>query len=187
MKKLVVIINGAGGAGKDTIVNVVARHYKVTNRSSIDPIKEAAKICGVDPPEFKWDQGRKLLSDLKMLFSEYNDYPMRYMLGRFAQFMQGDSEVLFMHVREPDEIEKLRREIKRLTREPSYFLRVTPDVRVCTLLIRGRESREFGNIADDGVEDYSYDYTYENSGKLENLENDFIPFFEKILEEQERI
>ena len=46
MKKSVVIINGKGGVGKDTLCEVVAKKYSVRNVSSITPIKEIAKIGG---------------------------------------------------------------------------------------------------------------------------------------------
>ena len=44
MKKRVVIINGGGGSGKDTFVEFCAKHAKVINISSVDKVKEAAKI-----------------------------------------------------------------------------------------------------------------------------------------------
>lgn len=35
MKKTVIIINGAGGAGKDTLCAIAARHYAVTSVSAV--------------------------------------------------------------------------------------------------------------------------------------------------------
>lgn len=46
MNKIVIIINGRGGVGKDTLCDFAAKHYKVENISSITPIKDLAKLCG---------------------------------------------------------------------------------------------------------------------------------------------
>lgn len=184
MKKLVIVINGIGGSGKDTLIHLVANHHKTMNVSSIDPIKDAAKICGVEPQEFKLRRGRKLLSDLKMLFTEYNDYPTQYLLNKFIQFQQGNNEIMFVQIREPDEIAKFKKKVERLTRESSAFWQEPPETKICTLLIRGFDDLIWGNEADDIVEDYPYDYAYGNIGRLENLESDFMPFFERIMREQ---
>jgi adenylate kinase len=62
MNKAVIIINGAGGVGKDTICDLAAKHFKVKNISSITPIKELAARCGWGGE--KDDKARKFLSDL---------------------------------------------------------------------------------------------------------------------------
>ena len=46
MKKYVVIINGKGGVGKDTLCDIVSKKYCVNNVSSITPIKQIAQIGG---------------------------------------------------------------------------------------------------------------------------------------------
>ena len=48
MKKAVIVINGAGGVGKDTLCDLAAKHFNVYNVSSITPIKEIASLCGWD-------------------------------------------------------------------------------------------------------------------------------------------
>lgn len=185
MRKLVIIINGAGGAGKDTIVDIVGKHYRVMNRSSIDPIKNAAEVGGVNPKEFKTARGRRFLSDLKRLFIDYEDTPTKYLVNEFVQFAQGKDEVMFAHIREPYEILKFRTHVFRMN-HPYYYWRRSPDVKVCTLLIEGRDDHEYGNSSDDNVRDFTYDYTYKNTGPLEDMESDFMEFFEKIIEEQKR-
>ena len=71
MKKAVIVINGAGGVGKDTLCDLAAKHFKVYNVSSITPIKEIAALCGWDGS--KDDRSRKFLADLKQISVEYND------------------------------------------------------------------------------------------------------------------
>ena len=50
----------------------------------------------------------------------------------------------------------------------------------------GRSKASYGNKSDDDVFNYDYDYTFINSGTLENLDSDFMKFFNSILLEEER-
>ena len=61
--KTVIVINGVGGVGKDTLCDIASKYYKVMNVSSVDPIKDAARILGWDGA--KEPKDRKFLSDLK--------------------------------------------------------------------------------------------------------------------------
>ena len=162
MDKQIIIINGQGGVGKDTICDVVKKHYGTKVVSSIDRIKAIAIYGGWDSQ--KDLKGRKLLSDIKLAFSEYNDLPFKQMAHEIKIFKDFRKEqILFIHVREPEEITKLISEY--------------PEIK--TLLItRGQNTSEFGNMADDNVLNYNYDFVFENNGKLENLERDFLEFFE---------
>ena len=63
MNKQVIIINGTGGSGKDTFVRFCSEFAKVTNISSVDKVKEAAKIL-VGWNGEKHEKARKLLDDL---------------------------------------------------------------------------------------------------------------------------
>lgn len=75
--KTVIIINGKGGVDKDTLCDIAAYYYLVKNVSTIDPFKEIArKYAGWNGE--KDLKSRKFLSDLKQLFIDYNDTPMRY-------------------------------------------------------------------------------------------------------------
>ena len=44
MEKRIIIINGSGGVGKDTFVEYCSEFTNVKNISSVDKVKEAAKI-----------------------------------------------------------------------------------------------------------------------------------------------
>lgn len=163
--KHIFVINGQGGCGKDTICEIVAKHYKTVNVSSIDPIKKAAKMLGWDGT--KDDDSRKFLHDLKMSSVEYNDYPMAYVLGEIYFFIKMSLyPIMFIHIREPEEIDRL----KSLSPQEIH-----------TLLIKRGEDRDFGNDADDCVNNYTYDYVYENNKPLEELEDDFMKWFDKII------
>lgn len=74
--KAIIVINGRGGVGKDTLCDFVKEKYDdtygVQNISSITRIKEIAKDIGWDGN--KDEKGRKFLSDLKKALTEYGDF-----------------------------------------------------------------------------------------------------------------
>lgn len=166
MKKTVIVINGAGGVGKDTLCEFAEKHFKVMNVSSITPIKEIAAMCGWQGE--KTDKARKFLSDLKALSIEYNDFPTLWAVKKYNEFMESDKEIMFLHVREGEEIEK--------------FVHAT-DGKAKTLLIRGGSrmtKSNYGNASDDMVENYSYDYYFVNDKTLEEAEVEFVSFLKNL-------
>lgn len=165
MNKLVIVINGSGGVGKDTICGIVAKHYKTMNVSSIDPIKSIAYENGWKGE--KSAKARKFLAGLKQVFIDYNDLPQKYLANRCRDFWESDREILFVHIREPREIAKFKKKCGGSC---------------ITLLIRGRDSakKSWNNAADDDVENYDYDFCYENNKRFGDLERDFLKFFEQI-------
>ena len=163
MKK-VIVINGRGGAGKDTLCELAAEKYRVRNVSSITPIKNIAAQVGWKGG--KEDRDRKFLADLKQLVTEYNDYPNEYLLEQCREFMQSDEELMFVHIREPQQI--------------AHFVG-SADCGVLTLLIRREGKEVFGNAADDNVEQYNYDLIYRNEKPLEEAGEDFRHFLSENL------
>lgn len=159
MEKRIVIINGVGGSGKDTFVEFCAKHTKVINISSVDKVKEAAKIL-VGWNGEKDEKSRKLLVDLKKLSIDYNDYPTRYILDAHKKFLESNANILFIHIREISEIEKLKKILKAET----------------VLLINPRVPKITSNTSDANVADYVYDREIENAGTLEDLEQKAIEF-----------
>lgn len=166
MKKTVIVINGAGGVGKDTLCEFAEKHYKVMNISSITPIKEIAKMCGWSGE--KTDKARKFLSDLKALSIEYNDFPTVWATEKYNEFISSDKEIMFVHIREASEILK--------------FVKAT-EGKAKTLLVRGGERMKksnYGNVSDDDVENYEYDFYFVNDKSLEIAEKEFIDFLKNI-------
>ena len=166
MEKTVIVINGSGGVGKDTLCEFAEKQFKVMNISSITPIKEIAAMCGWNGE--KNDKARKFLSDLKALSIEYNDFPTLWAKAKYNEFLNSDFEIMFVHIREAAEIEK--------------FVKAT-DGKAKTLLIRGGErmtKSNYGNASDDGVENYPYDYYFLNDKTLEEAEIEFISFLKTI-------
>ena len=160
MKKLVIVINGAGGVGKDTLCELAAKYFRVFNISSITPIKELARIAGWDGK--KDDRARKFLSDLKRLTVEYNDLPTKWALERYREFLLSEDDLMFVHIREPEEIAKFVKGTSGTAR---------------TLLVRGGErmsKTRYGNASDDEVENYKYDHYFMNDTTLEAAERGFV-------------
>ncbi len=169
MKKIAMVINGAGGVGKDTLCDLADKHFGVMNISTITPIKEIAAQCGWDGT--KDAKARKFLSDLKRLCVEYNDFPTVWAMQRYREFLADDSlDILFVHIREAGEIKK--------------FVDATGG-EAKTLLVRGGERMKrsnYGNVSDDEVENYSYDYYFTNDKPLEQTEILFKDFLTSVLE-----
>ncbi len=162
MEKVVIIINGSGGVGKDTLCECSARQFRVRSISSITPIKEIAR------KGFGWDgqkdrKSRKLLADLKEIAVQYNDLPLLYLRKEYERFLESEDQILFVHIREGREIDKF----KNCISGACYTLLVTRE--------RSGEVR-WGNVSDDDVEEYDYDWIYENKKPLEEAEKDFCDF-----------
>ena len=153
MKKHVVIINGSAGVGKDTFVAICNSFCKVMNFSSIDEIKKLAKLIGWDGN--KDEKGRKLLSDLKVAMSDYCDLPFQSMKNKYNEFIKSDADILFLHIREPEEIAKAANEFNAIT-----------------LVIKNKNVKQIvSNMADANVYDFNYDVVIYNSRTLNDLKN----------------
>lgn len=171
MKKVVIVINGSGGVGKDTLCHMAEKAYRVRNISSITPIKELAASCGWKGE--KTDRARRFLSDLKLLTVRYNDFPTNWVMQQYEAFLKTDEDIMFVHIREGNEIRK--------------FVERTGG-RAVTLLIRGgerfraRHRHGYGNRSDDDVERYSYDYYFMNDKPLAEVEPLFLAKIAEILD-----
>lgn len=174
IEKMVIIINGNGGCGKDTFVKSIQELIPRTiNVSIVDPIYKMAKIVGWDGIT-KEQKDRMFLHKLKMLSEEYNDYPNRYVMNRFNEFINNKNEFLmFIHVRESNNIKYLVEEIGKISNVPIKTLFVN----------RPSHNVVWGNEADDNVDNYNYDYAFINDQKetKEEIADAAKTFFAKII------
>lgn len=153
MNKKIFIINGKARAGKDTFINMVAKRVVTMNVSSVDKVKEAAKVMGWDGIS-KTEKDRKFLSDLKKLTTKYNDMSFEYLKEKVKDFNNSAYECLFLHIREPEEIKRAKKEFDAKT----------------ILIIRDSISLITSNTSDASVFNYSYDYEVINNGTLQTLD-----------------
>lgn len=163
MEKQIFVINGSAGVGKDTFVDAVERaledinkEYWVENYSSVTRVKQIAESCGWNS-EVKTEKDRKFLSDLKLLLTEYNDLPFKdlgYVVEGFLHDGFENSKLLFLHIREPEEIAKAERAFNAKT----------------ILIKRNSVKHITSNMGDENVYNYDYDIIVENNGTFEDLQ-----------------
>ena len=153
----IVLINGSGGVGKDTVCDISKNFCDfVYNFSTVYEIKKVATILGWDGS--KDEKSRKFLSDLKLLSTKYNNFPFNNIVSMcktIREHEEGTNEdvVIFIHCREPQELKKLQEALK------------------CkSLLVTNKNVGEIqSNMADANVTKYSYDYIIKNDGSLHDL------------------
>jgi hypothetical protein len=155
----VFIVNGKGRSGKDTFVQEVEKYvlknylpFEIYKMSTIDCIKKIARSFGWNGE--KEPKDRKMLSDLKDLLTEWNDYSFKDISCRIKQYGQIPNSAIFVDCREPKEIDRLVKEFNAKS-----------------ILVRrdNIDGLEYGNHADDDVFNYNYDIEINNSGTLEDL------------------
>lgn len=172
MDKHIFIINGSGGVGKDTFVELVSievndilkKFHTVINFSSVDKVKEIAKEIGWDGK--KTEKDRKFLSDLKVLTSNYCDMPFESIKTKVNEFLKDEeSRFLFLHIREPEEIARAVKEFGAQT----------------VLVIRNSVKHITSNMADENVFNYKYDFVIDNNGTKEELNNKAKEFIQEVI------
>lgn len=172
-KKQIFIINGSGGVGKDSFVEMIksqAKRIGIENYSSVTKVKKIAEFIGWNGA--KTEKDRKFLSDLKLLTTEYNDMPLNDM-KRFVSVAMNlikfdKARIVFLHIREPEEIEKAVNEFKEYEAK--------------TILVK-RDSVEHitSNMADENVYNYKYDIVVDNNGTIEDLKEKAKNFLSDFL------
>lgn len=166
MNKQVFIINGSGGCGKDTFVSLVSDIIYTTNYSSVDKVKEIARIIGWNGG--KTERDRKFLSDLKLLCTDYNNMPLNSMKDKYKEFLNNDSNFLFLHIREPEEIEKAKKVFNAKT----------------ILIKRDSIGHIISNMADANVFNYDYDVIINNDKGIEELRDKAFHFVKDFSKNQ---
>lgn len=160
--KQIIVINGSAGVGKDTFCSLAKNYAQVISISSVDEIKQVAKWIGWNGE--KDDKSRKFLSDLKMLLTEYNNAPLKYIDKNIKQFQNMAAEILFIHVREPKEIDIIKKKYNAIT-----------------ILVNNKNVKQNrSNAADANVHHYVYDYYIDNDGTIEELKETVRKFITKL-------
>lgn len=135
---------------------------KILNISTVDLVKQAAKILGWN--EQKDEKGRKFLSDLKDLATEYSDLSVSYISETIFQAQENETEAIFVHCREPKELTRLKKRFNAIT-----------------LLIKNNRVKPIeSNHADRDIEQYDYDFVIENNEGLLELTKKAADFIKEI-------
>jgi dephospho-CoA kinase len=165
MTKLVFIVNGKPRAGKDTFAMILNRYMDVYKYSAVTKVKEIATLCGWDGQ--KEERDRKFLHELKMLTSEYSDMAYQDVVNEIKKYRNGEIEadVFVVDVREPEEIERLAKEVGAIT----IFIE-NNNVPAIT-----------SNAADANVENYEYDFVIQNNGTMKEFEDEIKIFMEFLM------
>lgn len=162
----IIVINGYPQSGKDTFVKFVGMHVPTTQIVTSDPAKRALKELGWDG-EDKY-KVRNLLADLKRISVDNFDGSYKHILlelMNIAFYYAKRNWVVFIHSREPKEIDKLKKELGAKT------------------LFINRPTKEIpNNDSDRNVENYKYDLIIDNLGTLEEFKERAEAFVEYYIE-----
>jgi dephospho-CoA kinase len=172
LKKRILITNGSGGCGKDTMAEIMGKYVNVHKISSIDVIKKIVEPYTIEFTTLhgKHEKYRQLLSEVKQAFVNFNDLPTKIMEQETLKFLEDrNSQVLIVDIREPEEIEK--------------FKQIFPmGCVICKtiLVINNNVATIHSNIADDNVMNCIYDYIVDNSQTLGVLEDSVITLLQDL-------
>ena len=196
MKKAIVVINGKGGIGKDTLINSIeqGKNCYVHNSSSIDLVRDMCEpVTALSSKAEKDLAYRQMLADIKHAVDRY--YRQKHGIGLTTKDMIDDvfegwleddlekiegytSSVIFIHIREPENIKEFLAEAKKELKK-----RGINDIVLTTLLIRSERGLDsYGNSSDDRVENFEYEHIYESkNGISEDAECFRKMFFSEIM------
>lgn len=186
----VVIINGKPQSGKDTFCKY-AQGYCDDDESantliisSVDPLKEMLTQLGWDGT--KTDKIRDMLMDMKQLWVQNQDGPTMFLFNNILEFHKactGEDNIVFVHIREPEEIKKL---VNALTGFESMGINV-----ISLLVIRKggedtpNQPAETRRSDDEAlINSYEYDVTINNDEDLIKLQELAAEFVDKLLEDE---
>lgn len=154
----VYIINGRPGIGKDSFVaevkkSLVEINYSVHNISTINPILRLVEQIGFDTT--KTAANRKMFSLIKQAvdFRDYTFNETRNTIRNILIFPEGN-DIVFIHCREPKEIDKYVRAYNAKT-----ILIMSPDIEKLNI--------DYGNDSDNNVNNYNYTYIINNHKTLD--------------------
>lgn len=169
---LVVLIGGVAGSGKSSFISFCKKHMSgVFEESTIDCCRSVADyMAGLEDPDNvifqsaisqKTEDYRTLLSKLKQIWCEFDDGPNTITLQSLKCIWANEPSVsaIFVNVREPEQIEQLK---KRIESEL--------DAVVLTLAVLRNDPEDSMNSSDQHTLEYAYDIWIKNSMCLEELE-----------------
>jgi len=158
------VINGYPGSGKDEFVELCIKHSTkpIVNYVTSTPAKLALSMLGWDGNE-KTPKVRKVLAYLMEVSETLFNGVIAATEDRLLRAREdyGDNCIVFIHCREPRNIDYYRKRHGAIT-----------------ILIDRNKARKkgFNNESDANVEKYNYDLIIENNESLQVLEQSAIEF-----------
>ena len=143
----------------------------VSELSTVDFVKEVAKICGWKGKKDKKD--REFLHDLKEAMEKWDNIPNKKVLEDAENIIKnylGLNHLFFVNIREPQSIESF----SQLVMEQGYE---TP---IKILMESNMSSNEVDSIVQE-IKSIKYDRIYKNNGTLKDLANTAGDFIEEII------
>ena len=143
----------------------------VSELSTVDFVKEVARICGWKGKKEKED--REFLHDLKEAMEKWDNIPNKKVLEDAENIIKnylGLNHLFFVNIREPQSIESF----SQLVMEQGYE---TP---IKILMESNMSSNEVDSIVQE-IKSIKYDKIYKNNGTLKDLANTAGDFIEEII------
>ena len=143
----------------------------VSELSTVDFVKEVARICGWKGKKDKKD--REFLHDLKESMEKWDNIPNKKVLEDAENIIKnslGLNHLFFVNIREPQSIESF----SQLVMEQGYE---TP---IKILMESNMSSNEIDSIVQE-IKSIKYDKIYKNNGTLKDLANTAGDFIEEII------
>lgn len=169
----ILIINGAPRSGKDTFIDFVSGIKDTIRYSSIEWVKEKAKLLGWDGK--KDIKGRNFLSDIKDAATRYDDKLFKETVSIINYYCYSHFEFICICIREPSEIKKIVDYCKDKNME-------------CYAIIIKNQKAEYdakklNNNGDNNYMNFKYDFELENNWTLTSFQRRVINFIEINMEE----
>jgi dephospho-CoA kinase len=168
--KYVIVLNGYPRSGKDEFVRIVSESYECYDHSTIDKVKFIASEMGWDGNKTK--ESRKMLSELKKFYIKWFDGPFQDILKMINELKRySERKILFIHIREPEEIKRLQE-----------YCKLDKSLNFCTILVKrpGLEETDNDNDSDNNINDFDYDYEIINR-QLYKYKKDVLDLIKNIL------
>lgn len=194
--KYILIFNGHPRSGKTTFQNAIAEKYKSIIYSSITPVIELTdKMIESSNDEDlinlyvyaanrKLPEYRNILSNMKHALYNFDDgtFINSKILEKLFEFINdSETEFFMIDIRESSHIKSF---IKFVSHSHKWSSKIsTSDFKLRTIFVDNDNHELIGNISDDNVEDYQYDYVIKNTSTLERFVGETLDDFIKLLEE----
>ena len=143
----------------------------VSELSTVDFVKEVARICGWKGKKDKKD--REFLHDLKEAMEKWDNIPNKKVLEDAENIIKnylGLNHLFFVNIREPQSIESF----SQLVMEQGY------EIPIKILMESNMSSNEVDSIVQE-IKSIKYDKIYKNNGTLKDLANTAGDFIEEII------